>query len=30
MNLFDRYSKAQNLITQFKENLCVKGDESDE
>ncbi|SEG14049.1 ppGpp synthetase catalytic domain-containing protein (RelA/SpoT-type nucleotidyltranferase) [Eubacterium ruminantium] len=29
-HLFDRYSKAQNLITQFKENLCVKGDESDE
>ena len=28
--LFDRYSEAQNLITQFKENLCVKGEEDDE
>ena len=29
-HLFDRYSEAQNLITQFKENLCVKGEEGDE
>ena len=29
-HLFDRYSEAQNLITQFKKSLCVKGEEVDE